>query len=213
MPHASQAADAWAHDQSRDDLRTAAHRIDAYPSAYRRAIMSALTPAERSEAWRSHFRRYLAAHPELTAAQRRVIEDGIAIATPAALGTADTATRERISALFNEAREVLGKDVANALFVTLGTEHSVRADILPLRQRIADRVRSWRVANADSPDCNCNTDIDTCTIWPESEWLDCSEMYSCEFDLSWPMCGPLWSWACNGWCRIVIWPDIDLNLN
>jgi hypothetical protein len=138
-----------------------------------------------------------------------VIEDAIALATPAALGAADTATRERISTLFNEAREALGKDVANALFVTLGTEQSVRADVLPLRQRIADRVRSWRVANADSPDCNCNTDIDTCTTWPEPEWLECSEMYSCEFDLTWPMCGPLWSWACNGWCRVVIWPDLN----
>jgi hypothetical protein len=211
IPNASQAADAWAQDQARDDLRAAAHQIDAYPSAYRRAIMSALTPAERSDAWRSHFRRYLDAHPALTAPERRVIEGAIAIATPAALGAADTATRERISALFNEAREVLGTDVANTLFVTLGTEQSVRADVLPLRQRIADRVRSWRVANADSPDCNCNSDIDTCTVWPEPEWLECSEMYACEFDLTWPMCGPLWSWACNGWCRVVNWPDIELN--
>jgi hypothetical protein len=209
IPNATQAADAWAQEQSRADLRAASRQIDAYPATYRRAIMSALAPADRSEAWRSHFRRYAEAHPELTGAQRRVIEDAIALATPAALGAADTATRERISTLFNEAREALGKDVANALFVTLGTEQSVRADVLPLRQRIADRVRSWRVANADSPDCNCNTDIDTCTTWPEPEWLECSEMYSCEFDLTWPMCGPLWSWACNGWCRVVIWPDLN----
>jgi hypothetical protein len=212
VPGAAQAADLWAADQTADDLRTASQQIDAYPAVYRRAIMSALTPVDRSEAWRAHFRRYLAAHPELTAPQRAVIEDAIAIATPAALGRADADTRERISTLFNQARDVFGKDTANTLFVTLGTEQSVRADILPLRQRLADRVRSWRVANAGSPDCNCNTDVDTCTVWPESEWLECSERYACEFDLSWPMCGPLWSWACNGWCRVVIWPG-ENNLN
>lgn len=213
VPGAAQAADLWAADQTPATLRAASQQIDAYPSVYRRAIMSALAPQDRSDAWRAHFRRYLEAHPELTTPQRAVIEDAIAIATPEALGRADAETRTRISALFNHAREVLGTDTANTLFVTLGSEQSVRADILPLRQRIADRVRSWRVANASSPDCNCNTDVDTCTVWPESDWLECSEMYSCEFDVSWPMCGPLWSWACNGWCRVVIWPNGDLNLN
>ena len=209
VPGATQAAELWAADQPLVDLRAASHQIEAYPAVYRRAIMSALSPADRSEAWRSHFRRYLDANPELTAPQRTVIEDAIALATPEALGTADTQTRERISVLFNQARDVLGKDAANLLFVSLGSEQSVRADILPLRQRIADRMRSWRVANASEPDCNCNTDIDTCTVWPEPEWLECSEMYSCDFDVKWPMCGPLWSWACNGWCRLVIWPDLN----
>ena len=213
VPGAAQAADLWAADQQPEYLRAASQQIDAYPSVYRRAIMSALTPADRSEAWRAHFRRYLSAHPELTAPQRAVIADAIAIATPEALGRPDAGTRARISALFNHARDVLGNDTANTLFVSLGTPQSVRADILPLRQRIADQVRSWRVANASGPDCNCNTDVDTCTVWPESQWLECSERYACEFDLSWPMCGPLWSWACNGWCRVVIWPDGENNLN
>jgi hypothetical protein len=211
VPDASKAAELWAADQPAADLRAAAHQIDAYPSTYRRAIMSALTPADRSDAWRLHFRRYLEAHPELTAPQRAVIEEAIAIATPEAFSGAGTATRERISALFNQAREQLGKETANTLFVSLGSPQSVRAGVLPLRQRIADRVRSWRVANASDPDCNCNTDIDTCTVWPESDWLECSEMYSCNFDVKWPMCGPLWSWACNGWCRVVIWPENNLN--
>jgi hypothetical protein len=213
VPGAAQAASAWAADQRADDLRAASQQIDAYPTVYRRAIMSALTPADRSGAWRAHFRRFLAAHPELTAAQRAVVEDAIAIATPDALGRADAETRTRISALFNQARDVFGNDTANALFVTLGTEQSVRADILPLRQRLADRVRSWRVANASSPDCNCNSDVDTCTVWPESDWLECSERYACEFDTTWPMCGPFWSWACNGWCRVVTWPGGENNLN
>ena len=56
VPGAAQAADAWAADQQPDYLRAASQQIDAYPSVYRRAIMAALTPADRSDAWRAHFR-------------------------------------------------------------------------------------------------------------------------------------------------------------
>jgi hypothetical protein len=64
------------------------------------------------------------------------------------------------------------------------------------------------VASAQEPgagDCNCNIEIDTCDLMP-NPWLKCSELYSCNFDLDWPMCGPLWSWACTGWCKVTRWP-------
>ena len=50
--------------------------------------------------------------------------------------------------------------------------------------------------------------MDTCDLVPDP-WLQCSELYSCNFDLNWPMCGPFWSWACTGWCKIIRWPEID----
>ena len=94
--------------------------------------------------------------------------------------------------------DVLGKDAASELLVTLGPADPGALNALPLRQRLADSVRSWRVTSARRTDCNCNIDIDTCDIGME-DWLQCSELFTCDFDLSWPMCGPLWSWACTGW--------------
>ena len=69
-------------------------------------------------------------------------------------------------------------------------------------------MRAWRVVSAELPDCNCNIDIDTCDIGPDP-WLQCSELYSCNFDLDWPMRGPFWAWACTGWCKIIRLPYID----
>ena len=88
--------------------------------------------------------------------------------------------------------------------MTLGPKQSLKANALPLRQQLADNLRSWRVVRAseDPIECNCNIEIDTCDLMP-NPWLACSELYTCEFDQTWPMCGPLWSWACTGWCKII----------
>jgi hypothetical protein len=98
---------------------------------------------------------------------------------------------------------------ATELFVTLGPKEPVGENPLPLAQRLADSVRSWRVVSAapkeDTATCNCNIDIDTCDVMPDP-WLKCSELYTCDFDLNWPMCGPLWCWACTGWCKIIRFP-------
>jgi hypothetical protein len=103
---------------------------------------------------------------------------------------------------------LLGPDAAKELFVTLGPADPGADNALPIRQRLADSVRSWRVASARRTDCNCNVEIDTCDIG-QDPWLACSELYTCEFDLNWPMCGPLWSWACTGWCKITDWPGME----
>ncbi len=197
------AAMEWVADLSPEELQSASLQIDAYPAVYRRAIMRELNPRERAEVWRSHFRRYLAAHPELTDAQATVLHDAIELLSDEAF-TPPVApdVRERIKAVFEQAVATLGSKEAADLFVTLGPKEADRPNALPLMQRLADSVRSWRVVSAELPDCNCNIEIDTCDISPDP-WLQCSELYSCNFDLDWPMCGPLWAWACTGWCKVI----------
>jgi hypothetical protein len=189
------------------ELRKAAANIDAYPPVYRKAIMAALTPADRSAAWREFFQKYIDSHPSLSTEQVVVLREAMEIASPEALGAAPSAaTKQRITAVFTRAQALLGPNAARELFVSLGPKDLTKANALPYTQQLADRFRSWRVVNAEeSTECNCNIDIDTCDLMP-NPWLACSELYTCEFDLSWPMCGPLWSWACTGWCKVIRWP-------
>jgi hypothetical protein len=206
-PNLAEAAVAWAGGLSTVQLQAAGLEIDAYPPVYRRAIMRKMGPQDRSMVWRGHFQRFLRTHRQLSAEQAAVIDDAIALASDEAF-TPPLApdVKEHISALFNQSMAVLGPKQTEELFVTLGPKTLQRASALPVMQQMADRVRSWRVASAEYPDCNCNIDIDTCDLEP-NPWLQCSELYTCNFDLNWPMCGPFWSWACTGWCKIIRWPS------
>ena len=205
-PNAAAAAVEWADALSADELRDAAMDLDAYPVVYRRSIMGRLDARDRADVWRAHVQKFLARERSLSQAQVEVLQRAIALLEPDAFTPPLSADlREQITEVFQDAIELLGPKTANELFVTLGPKQLLRASALPWTQQLADRVRSWRVAEAAPPDCNCNVDIDTCDIsW--DPWLQCSEMYSCDFDLDWPMCGPLWSWACTGWCKIIKWP-------
>jgi hypothetical protein len=208
-PDPTLAALEWADAQPLENLRTASRHIDRYPAAYRRAIMSELTPADRSTAWRHHFEQYLESRPNLSSEQVAVVREAIELASPDAFSPLVAADhRERIGQLYTKAIDVLGKQDAGELFVTMGPRVLAKGNALPLRERIANSIRGWRVASAEYPDCNCNIEIDTCDLVPDP-WLQCSENYTCIFDLDWPMCGPLWSWACTGWCRILKWPSAE----
>ena len=208
-PDAAVAAAEWTADLSHDELVSASLEVDSYPLVYRRAIMNRLGAGERSTAWRAHFQRYVDQHADLTPDQIAVVQDAIDLATPEVFAMpVRQELKDQVARVFNKATEVLGAKAANELFITLGPKAPAKANALPFTQRLADSIRSWRlasVASADYPDCNCNPDIDTCDIEPDP-WLACSELYTCNFDLSWPMCGPLWCWACTGWCKIVRWP-------
>jgi hypothetical protein len=207
-PKPADAAMAWAQGRSAAQLQSAGLEIDAYPPVYRRAIMVAMDPADRSLVWRTHLRRFLRTHRELTNEQAAVIEQAIDLASSDAFAPPlSPDVKEQITRIYGEALTVLGPKVTDELFVSLGPKKPV-TNALPLSQRIADSIRNWSVLNAEYPDCNCNIDIDTCDLEP-NPWLQCSELYTCNFDLNWPMCGPFWSWACTGWCKVLRWPDMN----
>jgi hypothetical protein len=207
-PSMAAAAAEWTDALSVDELQAAAAEIHAYPALYRKSIMRRLDPQDRADVWRAHVQRYLAEERSLTQAQVDVLQRALELLTPEAFTPPLAAdTREQITAVFEDSIALLGPKATNELFVTLGPAQ-LQANALPWTQRLADRVRTWRVAQADPSDCNCNIDIDTCDIsW--DPWLQCSELYSCDFDLTWPMCGPLWSWACTGWCKVIKWPEVN----
>ena len=205
-PDQGTAAVQWAATLSAAEAQQAGDQIEDFPAIYRRALMGVLQPASRSVVWRAHLRKYLKTHHDLTSAQTALVEDAINVAGPEAFAPpVRDDVKERIGSIFRQATLALGPQDAADLFVTLGPKTLAGKNALPVSQQIADRIRSWRVVNAEYPDCNCNIDIDTCDLVPDP-WLECSELYTCNFDLTWPMCGPLWSWACTGWCKIIRWP-------
>ena len=205
-PDATVAAAEWTATLTPAELEKASLEIDTFPPVYRRAIMNRLEPATRSDAWRAHFQRYLAQNQQLTREQVAIVQDAIDLASPEVFDPpVRPELKDQVSKIFNKAVAALGSKTANELFITLGPQGAPRNSPLPIVQRLADQIRGWRVAQADYPDCNCNPEIDTCDIEPDP-WLVCSEMYTCNYDLSWPMCGPLWCWACTGWCKVVRWP-------
>ena len=203
------AAAQWAATLSAADAQQASDQIEDYPAVYRRALMGVLGPDNRALVWRAHFRKYLRTHPDLTPAQVALIQDAIDVATPGAFAPPlSDDIKERIGSIFKQATALLGPEDTTDLFVNLGPKNP-RRNALSVVQQVADRVRTWRVVSAEYPDCNCNIDIDTCDLVPDP-WLECSELYTCNFDLDWPMCGPLWSWACTGWCKIIRWPGKEM---
>jgi hypothetical protein len=208
-PDAATAAHEWVADRTNSEISDAVANIENYPAAYRRALMATLSPADRAAAWQSHFDRFVGAHPELTASQRAIIADARTMLTADAFQPPlSPELQAQVTQVFEAATKSLGATATKELFVTMGPQGTLTANALPLSQRIADKIRAWRVSSADVPGCNCNIDIDTCDVWPEEDWLECSELYTCGMDLSWPMCGPLWSWACTGWCRVKIFPEV-----
>ncbi len=212
-PDATAAATEWADDLTHAALVGASLEIDAYPPTYRRAIMNKLEPTERSSAWRAHFQRFLDRQAGLTAEQIAVVQDAIDLASPEVFDPpVRQEIKDQVMKVFNKATSLLGQKFANELFVSLGPKAAAGRSPLSLTQRMADRIRSWRVAAADFPDCNCNPEMDTCDLEPDP-WLKCSELYTCNHDLSWPMCGPLWCWACTGWCKVSRWPSGGGEMN
>ena len=205
-PDTNAAAKAYVADLSPADLNAAASDITAYPAPYRKAIMSELSPERRAEIWRAHLQAFLTSHRDLTQAQAAVVREAMAVVTPAALSPDVTAPiRERMAQVFNAAMTELGAQTAGELFVTLGPK-AVTRNALPLTQRLADQVRSWRTASAqEAPPCVCNMTWDTCDLVPDP-WLVCTQIYDCIPDTTWPMCGPFFAWACDGWCRMTRTP-------
>ena len=117
-PNPIAAAVEWTASLDSAELRDAAANIEAYPPVYRKAIMGALTPDDRSSAWRQFFQNYLEANRSLTADQIAVVREAMDVASPAAFGPGISAeTKQRITEVFTRAEKVLGGH-GEGVFVT-----------------------------------------------------------------------------------------------
>jgi hypothetical protein len=191
-----QAAQSWVAGLSQAQLDSAAWQVEAYPFTYRREIMRALDPADRSAVWRNHIQSYLDANPGLPADAIPVLEAVMAAATPEALSAPTADTRAQIDALAEQVQALLGRDQAEYLLYRLGpADTAVAATALPVSQRLADWLRGKFVALAFPTQCNCSLD------WGCTEGTYCADGTGCWPDDEWPMCGWLWNEECDGYCK------------
>ena len=204
-PSPAAAARAFVADLGPDGVQLAALDIHAWPYHHRRAIMAALTSDERATVWQRHFREFQTTHPDLDASQRAVIERAIQLASPDLFNgqPALASVQDQLNGVYAAASLVFGKNTARELFFRLGPDRGGQSSqggggLSPLAS-VTDWLRTHFVANADSdPDCQC-WDLADCELPLHSYY--CTETITCNVDIDFPMCGPLWCYACVGTCK------------
>lgn len=202
-PDASVAAKAWVASQSPQDLDNIARHIQDYTFFYRRAIMAALEPDGRSMVWRRYLASYLESHPEIDTAGRALIQRAAATMTPEVFDDIPPPARvASLAAIFETAVPLLGRRVANDLFIRLGPE--VTSDeALPWSMRVTNIVRNWTSLRANEADCECSSLFATsCDVIGAAGDI-CTEAIGCDPIAQWPMCGVAWAAPCNGLCATV----------
>ena len=198
-PDAGAAAREWAASLGHDELQQAGFDIHAYPYLYRRALLAAFSPEERAQVWQRHFRDFLNAHPDLDVYQRAVLSRALALSTPDVFSgpPAPVYVQDQLTAAYVAAIALFGKTTARDLFIRLGPDPGGSSE-LPLQVRLTNMLRGYFVAHADETlDCDC-ADAGDCGVPSRST---CSEAVSCTPDTEFPMCGPLWCYACIGTCQ------------
>lgn len=173
-------AAAWV-EANRDRLPTRYDDVIAHPMDVRKAVYAEMSPQQRSQAWVDHLNAYRGGHPDLSAAQNKVVDDAVAVAaTQAVFGqTRGPDVTRRLQDVRQAAIEAFGRNEAAALLATLGPAQDVPPD------DPEPRVRG----------CTCSTADDWCTNAthcedkPEEDW--CQENDGC---------GNLWLEDCVGLC-------------
>jgi hypothetical protein len=194
-PNEHDAIRTWVQGLSADELGDAASRIQSYPYGYRREIMRALTPTQRSEVWRDHIQTYLDEHPGLDGNAVNALEAAIALATPRAFANPTADDRAQIDTVAEQVKTLLGTEEAKFLFFRLGPRDERTASIEPLGMRLSNAVRRLFVALADAEDCDCNVGFGC-----DGVSTVCREGTGCNIDDSWPACGWFWNQTCDGLC-------------
>lgn len=195
-PDTKTAIQAWVGGLSSEELGEAAGEIQYYPLAYRKEIMRALTPAQRSAVWRDHLQGYLASRPDLDPNAVIAIDAASALMAPQAFEGPSRAVRTQIGIVAAQLVEFLGRDETEYLLYRLGPADGTFASLEPLSERFANYVRQVMVAVARQDDCQCSTSFGC-----GDQFTYCTSEVSCTPDEDWPMCGWGWFEECDGVCR------------
>ena len=195
-PDASQAVRTWASNLSADQLDQAAESVQAYPFAYRREIVRALSDDRRALVWRRHIIRYRDTHPGLPQAAVDLLDAAAALVTPQLFSAPSSDERAQARSIGDQLAAILGRDEAEFVLYRLGPRDGTFVSLEPISERVANWVRRAMVAVAlNEEDCNC------ATSWGCQEGQACKGGTGCAPDEDWPACGWLWTETCDGVCR------------
>lgn len=168
------AADSFVDGDHRAKEWTSAHaaalpssleELAAYPEVYRRAIIQALSPAEKSRLWQMQLSNVLRTEA-LTREQRDFVREAMEIVRPSnfASGANPPDLCERIAKLFPNTR-VQRMFRATALGTGVPPEYSLQPVLLSL----SEHVHSLMSLNAQPWTCTCRND----------GWCECGFGYDC----------------------------------
>lgn len=162
------------------DLFETYNLIATLPMNQRVMVYHSFTSQKKSDIWRLHLIRHLTNHPEFTTEQRKVILDGIAVATPKLFEIPQNGlewskkVHKPLERLRKRALELFPREVAAVIFAKLGASDLVT----PLKQ----------------PTCECSTVSDWC--W----WGTSCAGGGCWWTSG---CGTFWMYGCTGMCRVL----------
>jgi len=193
-PNQTTAAQQWAASLTPSALQAAAAQIEAYPFAYRRAIMTDLTPLQRAAVWQNHIQGYIQANPGLDPNSVALLQAAEGLATASAFTGPNPAINVAVSIVASQIQAALGNDVASYLLYQLGPPDLQTADALPIRERLANFVRAKFVLLADTSQCDCAQDFGC-------DGGKCDGTTGCTPVTTWPACGWFWNETCDGSCR------------
>lgn len=195
-PTDSAAVEQWASSLDSAELATAAASIESYPSAYRKQIMSKLSPAGRAGVWRAHIDKYVAEHKELSGSVLDALKAAKSALTDNVLGPRGSATeQEALKATAVQLESLLGREEATVIAAELGPKDGTFASREPLSMKLASFVRNTVSVSARALTCDCNLDWG-CTSYTNY----CDNPYNCQTFETWPRCGWWWNEPCDGNC-------------
>lgn len=186
----------WVQSLPPDQVRGAASAIEAFPFAYRREIMRALSPAERAKVWRDHIASYITSHPDLDISVVALLSNAASLATPDEFAAPSDEGRQQIGIIAEQTKILLGTEDTLDLFYRLGPKEVGFASAVPVTQQLANFIRGRFVVQANADDCDCSTSFGC----DGGGAAHCQGGVSCNRDETWPMCGWLWNQVCDGLC-------------
>ncbi len=155
---------------NRGRLPTGYEAVVRHSLPYRRAIFTASSTQVKSALWTQHVRAYVAAHPELSAAQAAVIERLLSlVSNPASFEQNDEAA---LATLGEDLKAVLGEEEAGNLVATLGRGEPTGPSAVSRPTCHCSTVSTWN--------CNHGCGAGGCNVTGG--------------------CGTFWQYPCNGRC-------------
>ena len=175
-------------EQNRSKLPTDYDELGRLPWAYRRVVLGELPPATRSALFQTHYERYALAHPDMSPAQRAVLDRAKELMTPDvyALPRESPEWKTRIGApqaeLERQARAAFDPDEVVQIFSTIGSEDPATVHLPPATAKAATEY------------CNCSTASDFCSSGYTCRYGVITCIYTSTF------CGWNLLYSCNGMC-------------
>lgn len=195
-PTDAAAVQQWVGNLDSASLAAAAGSIEKYPSAYRREIMTKLSPAGRASVWRAHIDRYVAAHSDLSGTAVDALNAAKSALTDDVLGPrASAAAKASLQATAEQLESLLGRDEALAIASELGPKDGTFASAEPISMKLASFVRNHLSVSARELICDCSMQFG-CGGYTEY----CTDQTNCVVYDTWPKCGWWWNMACDGNC-------------